>query len=76
MEKWGKPLLVYGGTALFFYFMHWFLLNQFAIYFPKGSSLVIMYLFWGLTLVLLYPVCRSFMTFKRETKPESLGRLF
>jgi uncharacterized membrane protein len=76
LEKWGQPLLVLGGTALFFYFMHWFLLNQFSPLFPEGTSLPTMYLCWALVLGLLYPVCRSFFIFKRNTAPESIWRLF
>jgi uncharacterized membrane protein len=76
LKKWGQPLLIFGGTALFFYFMHWFLLNQFGQFFPGGTSLPVMYAFWALIMVLLYPICRSYLNFKRKTDPESLWRLF
>jgi uncharacterized membrane protein len=76
LTKWGQPLLVFGGSALFFYFMQWFLLNQFNQLFPEGTDLPIMYACWGLILVLLYPICRSYRIFKRGTSPESVWRLF
>jgi uncharacterized membrane protein len=76
LKKWGQPLLTFGGTALFFYFMHWFMLNQLASFFPEGTGLPIMYVCWALVLVLLYPICRSYLRFKRETVPESFWRLF
>lgn len=76
LAKWGQPLLAFGGTALFFYFMHWFLLDHFDPLVPKGTSLPIMYVCWALILVLLYPVCRSYMKFKRGTPPDSVWRLF
>jgi uncharacterized membrane protein len=76
LKKWGQPLLAFGGAALFFYFMHWFLLNQFATFFLEGTSLPIMYACWALIVVMLYPVCRSYVNFKRKTAPESIWRLF
>jgi uncharacterized membrane protein len=76
LKKWGQPLLVFGGTALFFYFMHWFLLIQFSSFFPEGTSLPIMYLIWALIVVLLFPICRNYWHFKRESAPESFWRLF
>jgi uncharacterized membrane protein len=76
LAKWGQPLLVFGGTALFFYFMQWFLLNQFNQLFPGGTNLAVMYACWVLLLVLLYPICRGYMVFKRGTSPESVWRLF
>jgi uncharacterized membrane protein len=76
LKRWGRPLLVFGGTALFFYFMHWFLLIQFSSFFPNGTSLPIMYLVWALIAVLLFPICSTYLDFKRETTPESFWRLF
>jgi len=76
LKSWGKPLLVFGGTALFFYFMHWFLLFQFSSFFPEGTNLAIMYLMWAILVVLLFPICKTYLNFKREISPESLWRLF
>ena len=76
LKSWGKPLLIFGGTALFFYFMHWFLLIQISSFSPNGSSLPVMYLVWALIVVLLFPICRTFLHFKQGTSPESFWRLF
>ena len=72
----GQPLLSFGSTALFFYFMHWFLLNQFSALFPEGTNLPLMYASWALVVVLLYPICSTYHAFKRKAKPESTWRLF
>ena len=34
------------------------------------------YLFWVLTVVTLYPLCRLYGNFKRGTPPDSLWRFF
>jgi uncharacterized membrane protein len=75
LAKWGKPLLVFGQTALFTYFMHWFMLAGLGDFFPVGTSLIVMYAGWALALVALYPISLNYGRFKRSTKPESVWRL-
>lgn len=71
-----RPLLVFGGTALFFYFAHLYLYMLLGLAFPRGAGLPTMYGVWLLGLLLLYPLCRSYAAFKRGKPAESLWRMF
>lgn len=76
IQKWGGPLLTFGKTALFFYVLHMYILAILGFAFPYGSKLPLIYLFWFLLLVLLYPLCKWYGNFKRRTSPESVWRFF
>jgi uncharacterized membrane protein len=78
-KRWNKrwlPLIVFGQTALYFYFMHWFLLDNLSPIFPEGSNLLVMYICWAILILLLYPLCRGYRKFKQSTAPESIWRFF
>jgi uncharacterized membrane protein len=72
---WSGPLLVFGGSALFFYFAHLYLYAVIGFAFPRGASLAAMYPVWAVGLALLYPACAWYGRFKRRQPPESLWRL-
>ncbi len=74
MRKWGKPILAFGRTALFFYVLHMFLFAFLGFAFPYGTRLAWLYPFWLLVLVVLYPLCRWYGNFKRQTAPDSIWR--
>ena len=76
LPKWGGPILTYGKTALFFYVLHMYMLAVLGFAFPYGSKLPLIYPFWLLLLVLLYPLCKWYGNFKRQTSPESVWRFF
>jgi uncharacterized membrane protein len=76
LQKWGKPLLIYGNTALFFYVLHMYMLAALSFAFPYGTKIPLLYPFWLLLLVLLYPMCKWYGNFKRQTPPESVWRFF
>jgi uncharacterized membrane protein len=77
LPKWGKPLLVYGRSALLFYILHLYLFGIIGLFFaPQGTGIPLMYIFWLIGLVLLYPVCLWYGKFKSQKPQESLWRFF
>jgi len=73
---WKTPLLVFGKTALFFYFAHWFLFSAVGLlfFFIKGN-LLWLYAGWAVGLLMLYPTCKQYLEFKQRTSPASIWRL-
>ena len=69
------PLVVFGQTALVFYVAHLYLYAVMGLAFPDGATRAVMYLLWFAGLVLLYPLCRAYRSFKRRAAPESVVRL-
>jgi uncharacterized membrane protein len=81
LARWGRPLLVFGQVALFFYVTHMFIYKVLQVMWASGNGLAgvnlpTMYLGWAAGLLLLYPVCLIYGQFKRMTSPGSLWRLF
>jgi hypothetical protein len=76
MRKWGKPILTFGRAALFFYVLHLYLFAFLGFAFPYGTRLPLIYPFWLLALIILYPLCRWYGNFKRKTAPDSIWRFF
>ncbi len=76
LQKWGKPLLTFGRTALFFYVLHLYVFAALSFAFPHGADLPLIYSFWLIVLVILYPFCLWYGKFKKRTRPESLWRFF
>lgn len=70
------PLLVFGKTALFFYFAHWFFFSaaRSLFYLIKGNLLGL-YAIWAVGLLILYPICKQYLDFKKRTSPVSIWRL-
>jgi uncharacterized membrane protein len=76
LKRWGKPLLVFGRTALFFYIVHLYVYGLTGLAFPKGFPMGWMYLFWLGGLVLLYFACSWYARFKARKSPDSVWRMF
>jgi uncharacterized membrane protein len=80
IAEWGKPLLVFGRSALFFYLVHLYLYGVIGLvagrWYPDGSGWLLMYVLWAIGLAILYPMCRWYGEFKRRKGPNSLWRLF
>jgi formate hydrogenlyase subunit 3/multisubunit Na+/H+ antiporter MnhD subunit len=76
-KKWGRPLLVFGQSSLFFYLLHLYLYGIIGLFFaPQGTGILWMYVFWAVGLILLYPLCLKYGRFKRKKSPESIWRFF
>jgi uncharacterized membrane protein len=78
LEQWGKPLLVFGRAALFFYIVHLYLYSLMGMLFAAkgGTNLLVMYLLWITGLLILYPLCVWYGNFKQGKPADSLWRLF
>lgn len=74
-QRWLEPLKVFGQSAMFFYLLHLYIYAIIGAVLPSGCSIEIMYLFWLIGLVLLYPVCRWYISFKRTKSKDSLWRM-
>jgi len=74
-SAWSRPLLVFGGVPLFFFFAHLWLYAAIGRFFPAGTTLPRMYAFWLLGLVLLYWPCRWYGDFKRKRPAGSIFRM-
>lgn len=77
LQSWGKPLLVFGRSALVFYICHLYLFGIIGLFFaPEGTGIPLMYVFWLAGLILLYPLCLWYGKFKSRKSPDSLWRFF
>lgn len=72
-----EPLAVFGRAPLFFYVLHLFLYAALGYLFaPRGTSIIALYPYWLLGLILLYPLCLWYGRFKHRKALTSLWRLF
>lgn len=76
LSRIGQPLLIFGRTALFFYVVHVYVYAIIGFAFPSGASYQLMYLFWFIGLLILYPTCSWYGKFKRNKPIESVWRFF
>jgi uncharacterized membrane protein len=76
LNKWGRPLLVFGQTALFFYIAHLFLFAFIGLAFPTGAGYGWTYVIWIGGTAALYPLCLWYRGFKKEKPPNSVWRFF
>ena len=74
LEKWARPLLIFGQTALFFYIVHLYFFAFIGIAFPQGTGYGLLYVIWLFGLAALYPLCYLYGRFKRKKPPGSIWR--
>jgi uncharacterized membrane protein len=69
------PLVVFGQVPLFFYLLHLFLYAGLGLWLtPRGTTIVAMYPYWLLGLLILFPLCRWYGGFKRRQPVNSILR--
>ena len=74
--RWTQPLRVFGSVPLFFFITHLWLYAAMGRFFPAGTTILGMYPFWLLGLVMLYLPCRWYGELKQRRPAGSLLRLF
>ena len=70
------PLRVFGSVPLFFFVTHLWLYGAIGKFFPGGTTMAQMYLWWLLGLVVLYLPCLWYGEFKGRRPSNSLLRMF
>jgi uncharacterized membrane protein len=77
-----QPLAVFGRVPLFFYVLHLFLYAGIAhaliacALTAEGTSIPVMYLFWLLGLLILFPLCLWYGRLKQRQPTNSIVRFF
>ena len=75
LATWGRPLVILGQAALFFFLVHWFVYGAMGVALTGPSGLPQTYLAWAIGLALLYPVCKAFEAFKHRLPATSVWRM-
>ncbi|MBN2432418.1 MAG: DUF1624 domain-containing protein [Acidobacteria bacterium] len=76
LPRAARPLLVFGRSPLFFYIVHLYVYGLMGLAFPDGTGYAVMYLFWLIGLIVLFPLCVWYGRFKRRKPVESVWKLF
>jgi uncharacterized membrane protein len=75
LATWGRPVVILGQAALYFFLVHWFVYAAMGAVWTTAGGLPQTYLAWAIGLVLLYPVCRAFEAFKHRLPVTSVWRM-
>lgn len=71
------PVKTIGQCALFFYLLHWFVYYGLSLITPtQHFSQIQIMCAWLFGILILYPLCKLYLTFKQTKPTESLWRLF
>lgn len=75
LATWGRPVVILGQTALYFFLAHWFVYAVLGPAWSTPGGLLQTYLAWAVGLILLYPVCKAFAAFKHKMPATSVWRM-
>jgi uncharacterized membrane protein len=75
LVTWGRPVVIFGQAALYFFLAHWFIYAAMGLAWNAPGSLPKTYLAWVVGLLLLYPLCKTFEVFKHRTPANSVWRM-
>jgi uncharacterized membrane protein len=73
--SWGRPVVILGQAALYFFLVHWFVYASLGIALSSPGGLPQTYLAWVVGLILLYPACKAFESFKHRMPATSVWRM-
>jgi len=77
LQRYLKPLVVFGRAPLFFYLTYLFLYAGLGLWLtPDGASIPRMYSYWLLELLTLYPLCLWYGQLKHRQPANSILRFF
>ncbi len=77
LQRFFRPLVVFGRVPLFFYLAHLFLYAGLGLWLtPNGTSIPKMYPYWLLGLLILYPLCLWYGRLKQRQVANSILRFF
>jgi uncharacterized membrane protein len=77
LQTFFTPLVIYGRAPLFFYILHLFLYAGLGLWLaPNGTSLVVMYPYWLLGILLLLPACFFYGRIKQLPMANKVLRYF
>jgi len=74
-DRAGRWLKDFGRSPLFFYVVHLYLYGFISLVHPANTSLIGMYPYWVIGLLILLPACQRYARFKAGTSPGSIWRL-
>lgn len=75
LQQFFRPLVVFGQVPVFFYLIHLFLYAGLGLWLtPKGTSIPVMYPFWLLGLLIMYPLCLWYGGLKHRQPANSILR--
>jgi uncharacterized membrane protein len=75
LATWGRPVVILGQAALYFFLVHWFVYASLGIALSSPGGLPQTYLAWVVGLILLYPACKAFESFKHRMPATSVWRM-
>jgi drug/metabolite transporter (DMT)-like permease len=70
-----NPLAVLGRAALLFYTLHLYLYALLGLLIGRATPLLLIYPVWAASLLILYPACKWYGTFRRQRGARSVWRL-